>query len=264
MTRENKEVRAFFFLLAGVVSTGLALAGCRCGDGRPPGPEPVAVAGGEALEALELTTGGADPDAELPLVLGVHGLGDSPRGFRGLYQGMSVPARVVLPRAPASWGHGFAWFPARYLDGDEQRLAEGIAAAADRVAALIERLVAERSGRGEPIVTGFSQGGMICFALAVRHPEAIRLAVPIGGALPPLLRPRTGEDPGRYPPIRALHGAEDRLVPVDGARGAVEELNAAGLDAELEVFAGVGHAVSPRIRRRLHALLARALETGTP
>ncbi len=258
MPLENKEIASISFV--GLVCACLALVspGCRC-DGAARDSEPEEEAAGETLEALELTTGGADPDAELPLVLGIHGLGDSPRGFRGLYRDLSLPARVVLPRAPTSYGRGFAWFPARYLDEDEQRLADGIAAAADRVAALIERLVADRPGRAAPIVSGFSQGGMICFALAVRHPDKIRLAVPIGGALPLPLRPREVEDPDRFPPIRALHGADDRLVPVEGARKAVEALDAAGLDAELEVFAGVGHAVPPRIRRRLHTLLARAL-----
>ena len=44
---------------------------------------------------------------------------------------------------------------------------------------------------GKVVVTGFSQGGMLSYALALHHPELIEYALPISGMLPEVLWPTT-------------------------------------------------------------------------
>ena len=119
---------------------------------------------------------------------------------------------------------------------------------ADRIAAALAALVAARPTVGKPLVTGFSQGGIMTFALAVTHPEALAAAFPIGGLLPPSLYPSAAlsSEPrsATLPPVAAFHGASDLAVPTRGARASVAELRRAGYSADLREYAGVEHDTS--------------------
>ena len=116
------------------------------------------------------------------------------------------------------------------------------------IAAALAALVAARPTVGKPLVTGFSQGGIMTFALAVTHPEALAAAFPIGGLLPPSLYPSAALSsrprPAKLPPVAAFHGASDLAVPTRGARASIAELRRAGYPAELREYAGVEHDIS--------------------
>jgi phospholipase/carboxylesterase len=200
---------------------------------------------------VEVITGGAAAEDPLPMVVAIHGLGDDPRAFAALFDGFPHRARVILPRGIETFEEGgWAWFPIRARDLAPVDLARSLEGAARRVDAAVVELQRTRPTLGKPIVTGFSQGGMMSFALAILHPEHYAAARPIGGWLPPLLWP---EQPTAisYPPIVAWHGGEDTIVPLEPTREAVETLRAAGLAVELRVEDGVGHTITPTMQRDL-------------
>lgn len=241
-----------------------------------PPPSPGAPLGGEgrvggegrATEASlayeEIVTGGAEATDELPMLVAIHGLGDSPKNFSSLFTGLPIKARCIFPRGPLPFRDGFSWFPIRVGAGgpalDEG--GEAMARSADAVARLAERIANEKRTRGKPVVMGFSQGGLLSFAVAARHPEKITAAFPVAGWLPPSLRPGRAPAPAARPPVVALHGAADSLVPLALARDAVAALDEAGFDAELKSHEGVGHAVSPAMRAELVALVGAALSAA--
>lgn len=272
MTRQKErspEWRQGVRTLPGIL---LLIVGCNSGPApseparREPEPSPAtssrrpASPPATALDVVEITTGGATKDATLPMIVAIHGLGDRPEDFGSLFQGFEAKARVVLPRAPDSWGGGFSWFPFR-PDADDRARAEGIAKASELVATTIARLVMERPTRGKPIVTGFSQGGMLSFAIAARHPDAIAAAFPIGGVLPEPLWPR-GPSAGGGLEVVALHGESDTRVPIGPTRNGVEALARAGFQASIQTFPGVGHGIPAPMRTRLFELLASAVDRG--
>jgi phospholipase/carboxylesterase len=189
--------------------------------------------------------------------VGIHGLGDEPGGFAGVFDEYPGAARIILPRAldPHESG-GYWWFSVRARDNDPEGLAQGIANAAEHVAAALRELVRTRPTDGKPVVTGFSQGGMVTFALAVHHPDVVSTAIPVGGMLPPGLLP--GKQARSGPRIIALHGDQDAAVPYDAARGAVERLAALGFDATLRTYEGVGHMIPSEMRADLMKLLVAA------
>jgi phospholipase/carboxylesterase len=223
----------------------------------PPGPEELPVSAG--LRYFELITGGASRTDSLALVVAIHGLGGDARAFSALLADFPAPARVIFVQAPDPYEGGWSWFPFRARDQDPTALARGIEQAADRVAATVRDLRSSLPTVGRPIVTGFSQGGMISFALATRHPDLIQEAIPVGGWLPPPAWPSPAGG-SRRPPITALHGTEDPAVRHAPTAEAVAALVARGFPASLESFPGVRHAIPPEMRARLHALLARAVE----
>jgi phospholipase/carboxylesterase len=219
------------------------------------------VAGG--LRYLEIIRGGAKPNEKLPLLLVIHGLGDKPH--HGWLEAVDVDSkikvRMILPQAPTPHGGGFSWFPYRAGTLDQAELARGISAAAERLARMLEVLQTQRPTRGKALVSGFSQGGMLSYALALSHPELFAYALPISGMLPGQLWPIAAAPAGVvYPPLRALHGTADTVVRFAVDDELVKRLRELGYTAELVPFEGVPHAItremSAVVRSTLSALLA--------
>jgi phospholipase/carboxylesterase len=227
-----------------------------------PAPPPLPVAGD--LAYLEVVLGGARPEEPLPMIVAIHGLGDEPQNFAGLFDAFPERARLILPRAPDAFEDGgWSWFPVRARDRDVESLSRGIEAAANRIANSIAVLQQERATVGTPIVTGFSQGGMIAFALAVHHPDVAGAAVPVGGWLPPPLWPAGKGNDKAYPRILALHGTADTAVYFDTTKQAVDHLTALGFDVELKAYEGVPHILTPDVRGDLTLALIDAVRATT-
>jgi len=198
---------------------------------------------------LEQVVGAPDEGQPLPMVVMVHGLGDQPQSMLGLMAALPGPARVVAPRAPDRWNDGWSWFPTR-ASGDEVALSAQMAKVADRFVVDLEAVQQARPTIGKPILSGFSQGGMLSFTVAVHHPDAVSLAVPVAGWLPEPLWPEGGPPAGAAP-IHALHGLDDSVLPFERTSEGVGALRAKGWDVSMQAFPAVAHRVPPQVRRAL-------------
>jgi phospholipase/carboxylesterase len=192
----------------------------------------------------------------LPLIIALHGLGDRPEHFIDLFRDFPVQARVVAPHSRSPYGDGFAWFAPVGPMSDEAAPAMG--SAADDVAHFAEEAARARPTLGKPIVTGFSQGGALSYAVAVRHADAVGVSVPISGWLPPPLWPR--DLPHDAPPIFAFHGTADSRVPLERDRAGADALEKVGFKVQLRVSDGVEHAIPPSVRQLVFAALATACD----
>ena len=233
-------------------------------------PEVLATAGvqvreGEAagLHYYEVVIGDVDIDARLPLVMMIHGRGDRPRVPGGPFAGVPTPLRIVLPRGPDPLGDGYAWLPVRTLDGKTEILSRALAARSDQLAELLAHVLDERPTIGTPIVTGFSQGGMLSYTMAIRHRDAVGAAIPLASWLPPPLR-AAGAAGAERPRIRAMHGTADTIIPFAYDRETVDQLASLGHDVELAVFRGVGHEMTPEMNALFEAWLEAALALRAP
>jgi phospholipase/carboxylesterase len=208
----------------------------------PSAGEPGSTSRGEiaGVHYLEHMTGGARPDEQVPMIVALHPMDADPADFLQLLRRYRRRARLILPYGHPSGGMYF-WYNAV----SEDVAAPLVTREADRIAAALAALVAARPTVGKPLVTGFSQGGIMTFALAVTHPEALAAAFPISGLLPSTLYPSaglsSGPRPATLPPITAFHGASDLAVPTQSARASIAELRRAGYTAELHEYAGVEH-----------------------
>lgn len=213
-------------------------------------PPPSAVAPGSTTRGeiagvhyLEHMTGGARPDERVPMIVALHPMGGDPVDLLPLLRRYRHRARLILPYGHLSGGM-YIWYDSVSDDVD----APLVTREADRIAAALAALEAARPTVGKPLVTGFSQGGILTFALAVTHPEALAAAFPISGLLPPSLYPSAALSsvprPATLPPVTAFHGASDLAVPTEGARASIAELRRAGYTAELREYVGVEHETS--------------------
>ena len=222
-----------------------------------PEPPPPEVAG--ELHYIVRYAGGAKETDTLPMIVTIHGLGDDPENFVTLFAEFPEPARIVAVRGvDETEGGGWSWFPRRARDPDVEALAEGIKASAEKIATATQVLVEKYPTKGKPIVTGFSQGGMLSFTLAAHHPAVYSASVPVGGWLPPPLW--ITEKGAGLPKIVALHGTDDAAVIYEPTKASVDNLKTLGYDAELKSYEGVGHVITDEIRRDLFDALVDAVK----
>ena len=243
----------------------LAACGARAEPASASSPDfepPSADGFGRAAELVyfEEVIGVASAAEALPMVVLLHGRGDRPRA-NYLPLKLPRPVRVIMPRAPTPFGDGYSWFAYRANGESAERLARALDAEATQVATALAVLRERRPTLGLPIVGGFSQGGMLTYALALRHPNLMQLALPLGGLLPEPLWPRDALGPGsRAPKIRAAHGTSDTTVPFSSARATADALSKRGYDIALLEEDGVAHAISPRMVAMLNRELSAALD----
>ncbi len=237
---------------------GVLLA-CGAALSPAPAPEPVAVEAPAPLPEgwLERVVGAEDHGQPLPMVVMVHGLGDRPESMLRVMGQLPGPARVIAPRAPDAFHDGWSWFPIR-ADGDENQLAEHLGQVADRFADDLASAQQARPTVGKPVMSGFSQGGMLSFAVAVRHPDAVALAVPVAGWLPEPLWPEGGP-PAGAPPIHALHGLADDRLPFERTSKGVDAMRTRGWEVTMQAFPEVGHRIPPQVQRALYREVQQAL-----
>ena len=227
----------------------------------PPAEEQGRTTRGElaGVRYLEHMTGGARPDERVPMIVALHPMGGDPADFLQLLRRYRRRARLILPYGHPSGGM-YIW----YDSVRDDVAAPLVTRETDRLAAALAALVAARPTVGKPLVTGFSQGGIMTFALAVTHPEALAAAFPISGLLPPSLYPSAALSsrprPTTLPPIAAFHGASDLAVPTRGARASLAELLRSGYSAELHEYAGVEHDISDQEAGELLERIGRAAD----
>ena len=107
----------------------------------------------------------------------------------------------------------------------------------DALAALLDDVTKHLRIDPERIyVTGLSMGGRGTWDLAMSYPERFAAIVPVcGGALPD--RACRLKDV----PVRAFHGAKDRVVPVAESETVVNAVKSCGGTAELVIYPEAGH-----------------------
>jgi len=195
----------------------------------------------------------ADPNDRLPMLIALHGLGDTPEQFLELFQDLDLRIRVIAVRAPDPYSVGTSWFP---ID-DPKRAPAAIVERAAQLAELSDQLARTRPTVGRPLITGFSQGGILSFAAAACRAEHYQGALSIAGALPESL-PRYRKARKDFV-VTAFHGRDDVRIPFPSAERTVARLRAAGTTARVTGYAGVAHTISPAMYEAYAAALRGAL-----
>lgn len=195
-------------------------AGASCVDALAPGDHTVPCDGDITYEVRVPAT---CPVAGCGLVLDVHGftmngdMQDANTGMRS--RGEEHGFVVVQPNAP-----GGSWNDSHYplVNAFVEDAIEALAIDADRVH-----------------VTGFSQGGLMTFAMICRWPETWASAAPSAAAGGDCFE--TGTAPATRMPVLQIHGTNDGLVPFSAAESQRDAVIAAwSLGAGTVVDSGTG------------------------
>jgi len=233
-------------LALGLVTLGLPAASACARSKTPAWPRRTKH---EGVDFIELFPGHADESS--PLVVAIHGMGDKPDNWIDSWRTFPARAQIALPRAFTRHGDGFSWFEFRDGMTDEQFGTE--------VGASEEKLwkgIAKLAGARRVLVTGFSQGGILSFAIASRHPDRVAKAFPVAGSCPGPLLPK---NKAKAAPLVAFHGTADPVLAFKWGKAAVDAFREQGNEAVLREYPGVGHAVPSDLRADLWAEIQKAL-----
>ncbi|MEM1413473.1 MAG: dienelactone hydrolase family protein [Myxococcota bacterium] len=183
------------------------------------------------------------------LVVALHPWGSRGRAMARLVEAAAIPCahRVLAPDGPLPHGRGRSWLRDRVAD-EAPTLPVDATGAADAVAALL------RDRRERIVVTGLSQGGVVAYALAARHPGLADVVVAAAGLLPEDVAVRPGA--GR---IVMVHGERDAFVPFARARAGLRRLRAAGRQTERRTLPAAGHRLRGALRTRYLSALRDAV-----
>lgn len=217
----------------------------------------------EGIWFAEVELGEVEPGTRLPLVIMLHGRGDRPHVPGGPFGRVPTPMRVIVPRGPLALGSGYAW--ARHSvtqTAHHADIANDLVGISRRLTRLIRHVRRTRPTRGSTIATGFSQGAMVAWTMALRYPDVVGLALPLAGWVPPGARPDPIAPGG--PVIRSMHGDEDPIVRIEPTQELVAMLRRVPLDVELVVEEGVAHEVTREMNARFETWLEEALAERAP
>lgn len=206
----------------------------------------------DGVRFLELVTGGANPNAKLPMVVALHGRGGTPEIMRKVVDDLDVPARVIIPEGFEPLGPNRMWWKTR-AKGDQAELAVNMRAAADRFASFLRTIPLCRKTRGKPVVAGHSQGGMMALGLAALHPKAMSSVV-AGSAWIPEGLWRSG-----MARTALVHGNQDEIVPYARTAAMVPAVNALGNRWTLDTVTH-GHLPSGPLKAQWLARIAEAVD----
>jgi phospholipase/carboxylesterase len=194
-------------------------------------------------------------EAEGALVL-VHGRGSDEHDLLGLLDALDPERRLhgYCPRGPLSLPPGGAhWYRVlRVGYPDPATFAEGYAA----LSGFVDSLPHERV-----VIGGFSQGAVMSLAVGLGEGRP-RPAAVIGfsGFIPVVAGWQLGTaDP--FPPIALGHGSYDGVIPVELARRARAELEAAGAEVVYRE-SPTDHAIDPAFVAELRPWLRAAVTVG--
>jgi len=173
---------------------------------------------------------------ESPLLVLLHCRGDTAENFREAWRNFPIKLQLSLPLAPLKFSSGRQWFEWPPGTSDDE-----LAAAVNDAEAKLWPAIVELAHGRKVMIGGFSQGALVAFAMAARHPEVISCAFLIGGRIPDKLVPARGAP---LPPILAMHGDDDRVIAIADMRRGIQALEAAGFDAKLYEYPHVGHTIT--------------------
>ena len=194
----------------------------------------------------------SESNTRLPLLVALHGIGQSARAFAEEWSEVCDARRFVLfPDGPLPFEvqekngrrQGQAWY---IYTGDQAEFLRSADRTATYLNGVIQQVVREYPIDTERIaLLGYSQGGYMAGLMALKEPKKWSTLVCIAARLKSELVPETNSD---RIPVLSLHGKHDRLIDPGYAENHASLLRARGWVVDFRTY-DVGHRITDDMRR---------------
>jgi len=201
-----------------------------------------------------------------PLVVLLHGRGSDRHDLLSLAPHLAPGAVVVTPEAPhpgLPWGYGPGWAWYRFM-GDNLPEPHSFEASQQALAEFLAEIPGRLPVRTGPVVLGgFSQGGTMSVAYALRNPGAVPLVLCLSGFLADHPTVRATPDSVRGTKFFWGHGTMDPSIPFAMGEQGRAALRAAGAEMEARDYP-MGHGISPEEAGDIRQWIERSLPAAGP
>jgi len=194
-------------------------------------------------------------DGPFPTIIALHGWGASAHDLIGLAPIFDGGRSIVLcPQGPLAFQAGpgqvgYGWFPLESgRPADHSEVRKG----AEALQRFIEAALAKYPVNPRKVVMlGFSQGGVMAYALALHHPSAYAGLVALSSWLPDEMAEAIPADP-ELANLQTLviHGTRDPMISIDLAHQSRAALAKLGVPASYREYE-MGHEINPEALRQL-------------
>ncbi len=186
------------------------------------------------------------PNDNPPLLLLLHGLGSNERDLFSFADDLPGKFLIVSVRAPLVAGRdSYAWYPIDFSTGKPVINAGQAQKSREIVLQFIGYLDQKHIFDDKQVfICGFSQGGIMSYAIALTHPEKIRGIAVMSGRLPEEIKPVIAPEKDlQHLGIFISHGKFDNVLDIQNAREAQVYLKKKGLNPVYKEYP-VGHTIS--------------------
>ncbi|MHC8314872.1 alpha/beta hydrolase [Pseudomonas sp. LB3P31] len=194
-----------------------------------------------------------------PLVIFLHGYGSNEQDLFGIKDELPEQYNYLSVRAPIVMEEGsYQWFRQKgqgAYNGETEDLKNSGQVLLDFIAQATRKYHTEPS---KVFLVGFSQGAIMSYEVALRHPQTLGGIAALSGRILPVLRSELKPDEKRQQlAIFIGHGTVDKRLPyVDGTE-ANSLLQGLALKPEFHSYEGLGHSISGAEMQDLSAWLQR-------
>lgn len=207
------------------------------------------------------------PATEKPprLLALIHGLTGDENSMWVFTRNFAEDYWITAPRAPYNANRpegGYSWWPreAGSRSSDDESVGtpslENLHPSAEALISLIGGYALVNNIEAKQFdVIGFSQGGVLAYALSLLYPERIRRAAVLASFIPANPETLITKSLLKNKPFFIAHGTLDEKIKIESARRSVEMLEKAGADV-MFCEDEVGHKLSAHCLRALEGFFA--------
>lgn len=194
-----------------------------------------------------------------PLVILLHGYGSNEQDLFGIQNEWPAQYNYLSVRAPIVMEEGsYQWFRQKgkgAYNGETDDLKTSGQVLLDFIAQAAKKYHTEPS---KVFLVGFSQGAIMSYEVALRHPEAVGGIAALSGRILPVLKSalKPNEELQKLA-IFIGHGTADKRLPFHDGTEADSLLQSLSLKPEFHAYPGVGHSISAAEIQDLSAWLQR-------
>jgi phospholipase/carboxylesterase len=184
-----------------------------------------------------------------PLLILLHGYGSNEEDLFSFAAELPEEYYIISARAPYNMQYGsYAWYAINF-DADQNKFSDNQQAKSSRdlIVKFIDELIAKYPiDPSQVILTGFSQGAILSYAIALSHPDKISKVVALSGyANEEIIMDNYKSNDFSKLKIFHSHGTVDQVIPVDWARRTKPFLDNLGIKSMYKEYP-VGHGLSPQ------------------
>ncbi len=163
-----------------------------------------------------------------PILFMLHGYGSNEQDLFSFRENLPEDWIIVSFRAPKTTEfEGFSWYdidfnnPERFVDVDQAN--ESLQAVLEHILSIVNKYGLTD---GKTHLCGFSQGGILCYALALKYPELFNRVACLSSYQEEKLLTDIVKDKKKLANLRFFisHGTDDAIIPLEWGRKAADLL----------------------------------------